>query len=137
MPLLILGVIVIVLGVAVVVRSGASTCRDSTAAQVQGAPSSARRGPTPGLWSLVGGIVAAAGVVMIGQATFGWAPAFDPPGWLRVVTGWMLPVGVIAATILGALSLKQDSGRTLGVVGLVLAVLSAVAFFAMVAAVDH
>ena len=133
---LILVVVVIVAGVVIAVRSGTSTGQGSTAAQVQDASSSARRGLTLGLWCLACGLVAAVGVAMIGQATFEWVPAFDPPGWLRVMTFWMLPAGVVASAVLGALSLKRDSARTLGIAGLLLAVLSAVAFFAMVASVD-
>ncbi len=93
--------------------------------------------PTLGLWCLVGGLIAAAGVVMIGQSTYGWAAAFDLPGWLRIVTFWMLPAGVVAAAILGTLSLRRNAGRALGITGLVLAALSAAAFIAMVASVEY
>jgi Mn2+/Fe2+ NRAMP family transporter len=137
MPILILVVVVIVVGVVIALRSEPSTGQGSMAAQEQDVSSSARRGPTLGLWCLVSALVAAVGVTMVGQATFEWVPAFDPPGWLRVVTFWMIPVGEIAAAILGALSLKRNSGRTLGIVGLLVAVLSAVAFYAMVVSVDN
>jgi Mn2+/Fe2+ NRAMP family transporter len=137
MLVLVLVVVVIVAGVVIAVRSGTSTGQGSTAAQVQDASSSARRGLTLGLWCLACGLIAAVGVAMIGQASFGWVPAFDPPGWLRVTTFWMLPVGVVGSSIFGALSLKRYSGRTLGIAGLLLAVLSVVAFFAMVASVDY
>jgi hypothetical protein len=83
----------------------------------------------------VAGLVAAVSVAMIGQASFGWTPGFDPPGWLRIVTFWMLPAGVIASAILGTLSLKRDAGRSLGMTGLALTLLSVGAFFAMVKAV--
>ncbi len=121
MAVLILVVLVIVVGVGIAVRSRTSP----------------ERGLTAGLWCLASGLGAAAGAAMIGQATFAWAPAFDPPGWLRIMTFWMLPVGVAAAAILGALALKRDSGRTLGIAGLLLAVLSAIAFFAMLASVNY
>ncbi|MGB8983986.1 MAG: hypothetical protein WCC12_19105 [Anaerolineales bacterium] len=74
---------------------------------------------------------------MIGQATYEWVSEFDPPGWLRIVTAWMFPIGVIASAILGTLSLKRNSGRMLGITGLALAVLSVGAFFAILASVDY
>jgi hypothetical protein len=122
MSTLILVVIIIIVGVAIAWRS---------------APSQGRSGPALGGWCLVSGLVAAVSVAMIGQASFGWAPGFDPPGWLRIVTFWMLPVGVIASAILGTLSLKWDAGRRLGMAGLAFAVLSVGAFFAMLMSVDY
>jgi hypothetical protein len=136
MPVLIVVVLVIVVGVVIAVRHETSTGQGPIAVQTQGASLNENRDPTLGLWCLASGLVAAVGVAMIGQATFGWA-AFDPPGWLRVMTGWMFPVGIVASAILGALSLKRDSGRMLGIAGLVLAVLSAVVFFAILASVDY
>ncbi len=137
MPLLILVVIVIIAGVAIALRSSAPAAPGSPADQAQAASARVRRGPTAGLWCLVCGLLAAAGVALIGQATFGWVAALDPPGWLRVVTFWMLPAGEAAAAILGALSLKRGSGRPLGIAGLVLAGLAAAGFFAMLASVDY
>jgi hypothetical protein len=122
MGVLILVGVVIIAGVAIALRS---------------APSKEMGSLAPGLWCFVGGLVAAVGVAMIGQATFGWVTGFDPPGWLRIVTFWMLPAGVIAAAILGTLSLKQNSGRMLGITGLALAVLSIGVFFAMSVTVDY
>ncbi len=121
MALLILVVAVIVVGVVIAVRTGPSTGRS----------------PTLGLWGLACGLAAVFGVAMIGQATFGWVPSFDPPEWLRIVTFWMLPVGVVPSVILGTLSLKRASRRTPAIAGLVLAVLSAVAFIGMVASIDY
>lgn len=121
MPVLILVVVAIVVGVVIVLRSGTAT----------------GRGARLGLWCFACGLVAAAGAAMVGQASFGWAPAFDPPGWLRVVTGWMLPVGVVAAAVSGAAALKRDSGRPWAIAGLALAALAAVAFFAMLPLVDY
>jgi hypothetical protein len=85
----------------------------------------------------MGGLAAAFGVAMIGQATYDWVSGFDLPGWLRIISGWMFPLGVIAAAILGTLSLKRDSGRLAGIAGLVLAVLSVVTFFAMLMSYDY
>jgi hypothetical protein len=127
MAVLILMVVVIITGVTIASRS---TTQDA----LSGA---GRSSPTPGLWSLVGGLVAAVGVAMIGQATYGWVSGFDPPGWLRIVTFWMLPAGVMASAILGTLALKQNSGRMLGITGLALAVLSVGAFFVMLVSVDY
>ena len=78
---------------------------------------------------MVGGLLPVAGVAMMGQATYGWLPSFDPPGWLRIVVIWMFPIGVIASAILGVLS----AGRTLAIIGLALSVLSFAAFIAMLA----
>lgn len=122
MPLFILVLVVIIAGVAIALRSAAAPGTSSSAL---------------GLWCFVCGLVAAAGVAMIGQATYGWWSGFDPPGWLRIVTFWMLPAGVIASAVLGTLSLKRNSGRILGITGLALTVLSVGAFFAMVASVDY
>lgn len=120
MSTLILVLIVISVGVAIAWRS---------------APSQRGSGPALGRWCLVSGLVAAVSVALIGQASFGWVPGFDPPGWLRIVTFWMLPVSVIATAIVGTLSLRRDAGRSLGMTGIALAVLSTCAFFAMVVAV--
>jgi hypothetical protein len=114
MWVMMLVVVVIVVGVVLALRSGATG-----------------QGSTLGLWCLVCGLVALLGVAMVGQATFGWVSGFDPPGWLRIVTFWMFPAGVVAAAILGALALKEDSGRAPAVVGLVVGALAAVAFFAV------
>jgi hypothetical protein len=126
MPVLILVVVVIIVGVVIALRSATP--------QEQNALSSAERSnSTPGLWCLVSGLVAVVGVAMIGQATYEWVSGFDPPGWLRIVTAWMFPIGVIASAIFGTLSLKRNSGAILGITGLALAVLSVGAFFALLA----
>lgn len=122
MLILILVAVVIAAGVALALRSGASQGRSS---------------PALGLWCLVGGLAAALGVTMVGQATYGYVAGFDPPGWLRIVTFWMLPAGVIAAAVLGTLSLKRNAGRRSAVSGLVLALLSVGAFFIMLTSVDY
>jgi Mn2+/Fe2+ NRAMP family transporter len=130
MAVLILVVAVIIVGVVIALRSGPP--------QDQSALSSAEASNTTlGLWCLVSGLVALFGVAMIGQATYEWVSGFDPPGWLRIVTAWMFPIGVIASAILGALSLKRNSARMLGITGLALAVLSTVAFFAILLSVDY
>lgn len=97
------------------------------------AAASADRGAWFGLSSFVLGLVSLVGVLMIGQASFGWFGSFDPAGWLRVVTGWMFPVGALGAVILGVLSLRRSSGRVPGIAGVLLAVVSAGAFIAMIA----
>ncbi len=84
-----------------------------------------------GVWSLVCGVFAIVGVAMIAQASFGAAESFDPPGWLRILTGWMLPIGAIAAVILGIMSVKRDSGRNFGLAGITLAVIMVGIFVAM------
>ena len=138
MPVLIFVVFLIVIGVAIAWRSATSKSRGPMADQERDALSSAGMSSlTPGLWCLVCGFVAAISVAMIGQATYGWVSGFDPPGWLRIVAFWMLPAGVIAAAILGTLSLKQNSGRLLGITGLALAALSVGAFFVMLVSVDY
>lgn len=132
MLIVILVVIVIVVGIFLVARSGVATANGSGTVQMGDASSSAAGRPPIGLWGLVFGLVAALSVVMIGQASFGWLAAYDPPGWLRIVTFWLFPVSVIVSTILGALALKRDSGRAPAIAGLVLTALAAVVFFAMV-----
>lgn len=83
-----------------------------------------------GSWSLIAGVVALVGVLMTGQASFEWIPGFDPPGWLRIVSGWMIPVGVVAAVALGARALSRRSGRVLGVVGILLGAATVAIFVA-------
>ncbi len=126
MPVLILIGVVIIVGVAIALRN--TTSREKR--------SPGRGGTAVGPWCLVCGLVAAVGAAMIGQATYGWISGFDPPGWLRIVTFWMLPAGVIGSAIFGTLSLKGNSERMLGITGLALAALSSSAFFAMLASVD-
>ena len=136
--ILVVVVIVIAVGITIAWRSGTAKGPGAMAGQGQDALSSVGWGsPTPGLWCLVGGLAAAAGVAMIGQATYGWVSGFEVPGWLRIVTFWMFPGGVITAAILGTLSLKRNSGRILGITGLALAVLSAGTFFVMVASAAY
>lgn len=84
-----------------------------------------------GLWSLVCGLASVVGVLMIGQASFGWIPAFDPAGWLRVVSGWLIPIGVIGGFSLGVVSVRRGSGRRLGVAGMVAALVAVGGFVAM------
>ena len=126
MAMLILGIVVIIVGVVIALRS--RTSQD---------PNGEKSSPMLGLWCFVCGLAAAIGVAMIGQASYGWVSEFDPPGWLRIVTAWLLPVGVIGAVILGTLSLRRNSERNLGITGLVLAMLSVGAFVAMLASFDY
>lgn len=90
------------------------------------------RGPL-GFLSLASGVLALVGAGMIGQASYGWVPGFDPPGWARVVTGWLLPAGAIAAVALGVPSLRRGPGRIPAIAGIVLAVVAVGVFVAMVA----
>ena len=126
MPMLILVIVVIIVGVVLALRGG--TSQD---------PNGEKSSPMLGVWCFVCGLAAAFGVAMIGQASYGWVSEFDTPGWLRIVTAWLLPVGVIGSAILGTLSLRRTSGRNLGITGLVLAVLSVGAFVAMLASFDY
>jgi hypothetical protein len=130
MSVFILVVVVILVGVVIALRSAAPREQNVS-------PGTERRSPALGLWCLAGGLGAAVGVAMIGQATYDWVSGFDPPGWLRIVTGWMFPMGVIASAILGTLSLKGNSGRQAGVAGLALSALSVVVFFAMLMSYDY
>ncbi len=92
---------------------------------------------SPGAWSLVCGAMSVVGVAMIGQATYAWIPALDPPGWLRILTMWMLPLGVVVAVPAGAWSVRSGSRRGLGLAGLTLASLSAAAFVALIASAGY
>src|SRR5512138_3209649 len=89
---------VIVVGVAIAWLSATSKSWGPLAAQGQESFSSAGWStPNLGLWCLVCGLAAGAGVAIIGQATFGWVSGFDPPGWLRIGTFWIFPAGVVAS----------------------------------------
>jgi hypothetical protein len=94
-------------------------------------------GPSAGIWSLFFGLLSVVGLALIGQASFGWIPAFDPAGWLRIVSGWMIPVGMIGAVVFGVRSLRRGSGRGLGITGLALAMLTLGAFVAMLVTADY
>lgn len=88
------------------------------------------RGPVFGAVSLVMGLLACAGVTAI------WAvstTSFDMPGWLRIVSGWMIPVGVSGAFILGMVARMQRSGVGFSTAGIVFAVLAVIEFVVMIA----
>jgi len=86
------------------------------------AQSAVGNGKALGVLSLVSGLVAVFGMLMIGQASGSEIlPGFDPPGWLRVATGWMIPIGVLAALGFGIPAVARRSGRSLGIAGMVLA----------------
>lgn len=86
-----------------------------------------------GALSLVCGLIAVVGLALTAQASFGTFSAFDPPGWLRILSGWGIFIGIVAAGMLGVLSVRLRSARTAGVIGIALAVGVVVIFVAMLA----
>lgn len=90
-----------------------------------------RRSPLLGALSLLMGVLACAGVAAIWLVS---TPGFDMPGWLRVLSGWMFPVGVLGAIGFGVAARARRSGAWLSAAGFVLAGLSVIAFGVMIAA---
>ena len=89
------------------------------------------RGSALGALSVVMGLVACAGVTATWLVS---TPAFDMPGWLRIVSGWAFPVGVLAALVLGVAARMRRSGAGLSIAGFVLAAVSVIEFGVMIAA---
>jgi hypothetical protein len=88
-------------------------------------PTSNERGSLLGVLSFLSAVVAAGGVAMISLTSF---TAFNPPGWLRIITMAPLPVAILSTIGFGLAGLRRGSGRVWAIVGLVLAGLSVVAF---------
>ena len=86
------------------------------------------RGALLGVISFICGILAAGSAAMIGFTSF---TAFNPPGWLRIITMAPFPVVLIAAAGFGLAALKRGSGRVWAILGIVLAGLSVIAFIVM------
>jgi hypothetical protein len=84
-----------------------------------------------GAIALVLGIVACAGVAAIWLVSS--APGFDMPGWLRIASGWAIPIGGLGAVALGIAARMRRSGAGLAVGGFVLAAAAAIAFVVMIA----
>lgn len=96
------------------------------------AQSRATKDTTLGIVSLVFGIVSLVGVLMIGQASFEWIPSFDPADWLRVVTGWMMPIGFIGALTTGVPAIRLKSGRAMAIAGIAIGVIAIGIFVVMI-----
>ncbi|MDP2232149.1 MAG: hypothetical protein Q8K89_00815, partial [Actinomycetota bacterium] len=59
---------------------------------------------------------------------------FDMPGWLRIVSGWAIPAGVLGAIGFGVAGRVRRSGLALSAVGLILAGACIVGFIVMMLA---
>lgn len=101
------------------------------ATTTQGTSESSRRSLLPGALSLLMGVLACAGVTAIWLVS---TTSFDVSGWLRVLSGWMFPVGVLGAIGFGVAARARRSGAWLSAAGFVLAGLSVIAFGVMIAA---
>lgn len=95
------------------------------------ASESGQRSRTLGTLSLVMGLLACAGVTAIWMVS---TAAFDMPGWLRILSGWMFPIGVLAAIGLGVAARVRRSGVGLSTAGFIFAGLSVIEFGVMIAA---
>lgn len=91
-----------------------------------------RRKPTLGAISLVMGLAACVGVTAIWLVSS--APWFGMPGWLRIVSGWAIPVGLLGAVGFGVVARVRRSGVGLSTAGLVFASVSVIEFVAMILA---
>ena len=85
-------------------------------------------GSRQGILSFLFAVLTALSVAMIGFTSF---TPFDPPGWLRIATMSPLPFLIILSIGFGLPALKRVSGRFWEVAGLILTVLSVVAFIVM------
>lgn len=84
-----------------------------------------------GALSLVMGLLACAGVTAIWLVS---TTAFDMPGWLRILSGWIIPVGLLGAVGLGVAARVRRSGVGLSTAGFILAGLAVIEFGVMIAA---
>lgn len=87
-----------------------------------------RRSKTPGVLSVVFGLVA--------LAAFGWlwalsATPLDPPNWVRILGIVFLPIGIIGGVITGISGLR-GAGRGWAIAGLVAVGLTIVAFIVLI-----
>lgn len=90
---------------------------------------SQQHGSLQGILSFLFAIVTAGSVTMIGFTSF---TPFDPPGWLRIATMAPLPFAIILAVGFGVMGIKRNSNRAWAIAGLVLTVLSVIAFLIMI-----
>ncbi len=88
--------------------------------------------PVLGMISAIMGVLATFGLAAIWMVST--VPWFDMPGWLRIVSGWMIPVGVLGAIGFGIAGRLKRSGVGLSTVGLVLAGACVVGFIVMILA---
>lgn len=98
---------------------------------VEGTAVTGKSNPTFGVFALVMGLIAVAGVTAIWLVSA--APNFDMPGWLRIVSGWSIPVGVLGAIALGVLARARRSGVALSTIGFALAAAAVIEFGVMIA----
>lgn len=96
----------------------------------QGSRGLEERNPLIGTLSVVMGLLACAGVTAIWLVS---TPGVDLPGWLRIVSGWMFPIGVFGAIGLAIIARKRHAGVGLSTAGIVLALLSILEFGIMLA----
>lgn len=85
---------------------------------------------TYGALSLVMGLLACVGVTVIWLVS---STSLDLPGWARVLSGWMFPVGALGALALGIMARARRSGTALATLGFVLAGASVIEFAVMIA----
>ena len=100
-------------------------------AATQGLSDPGQRSSLLGALSLVMGLLACAGVTAIWLVS---TPALDMPGWLRILSGWMFPIGALGAAALGVAARVRRSGIGLSTAGFVLAGLFVIEFGVMIAA---
>ena len=86
------------------------------------------QGPILGVLAFIAGVLTAVSVTMIGFTSF---TAFDPPGWLRMVSMAPLPGVALVSLIFGWVGLKNGSGRSWAIAGLVITGLALIAFVIM------
>lgn len=82
-----------------------------------------------GVLSFLFAIATAGSVAIIGFTSF---TPFNPPGWLRVVTMAPLPFAIILSVGFGLVGLKRNSSRAWAIAGLIVTILSVIAFIIMI-----
>lgn len=88
--------------------------------------------PALGMVSMIMGILACLGLAATWMVST--VASFDMPGWLRIVSGWAIPVGVLAGIGFGAAGRARRSGIAASNVGLALSAACVVGFVVMILA---
>lgn len=92
-------------------------------------PTSKQNRSLQGVLSFAWAMATAGSVAMIGFTSF---TAFNPPGWLRIVTMAPLPFLIILSTGFGVTAIRKNSGRVWAIAGVILTALAVVAFIIMI-----
>lgn len=97
----------------------------------QSVSGSGERNSLLGMLSLVLGLLACAGVTLIWLVSIS---TIEMSGWLRILSGWMIPVGILGAIGFGVAARMRRSGVGLSTAGFIVAAVAVIEFGVMIAA---